>query len=1278
MRAEEDGGMLRHAEHMALDAAHTAKRKVEDAERSTAARIEATKAAIQEDGGVVVHAAHVARKAAEKTKQVVASAEHLAEKALHDKALALLDADGDGQVSVREIKAFARREVKAAEGFGRREFHAARDAATAVERAVADKALEILDGDGDGKVSLREIKAFARKEAKAAKEAALTAGHAVTGHERPRTLGSGIAAVRVLRARGLPREDATGSSDPYVVLSWGAQSYRTKAVERCLNPDFDPASSRFLFAFPSWDAFVAANVQVRVMDRDRIGADDLMGEGALGPLSVRVNGSPLRAPGSDPDEALPRGPLGEEERTVLLSNETNGRDSGKPGGTVTVAVEVWGFSAQQDVVGDELDRDRNGAERSALRKTAGAAKSFVKREATKATAAAKRVTKKAVEIVDADGDGKVSLAEAKSFVKREAAKATAAAKRVTEKAVGIVDADGDGKVSLAEAKSFVKREAAKVTAAAKRAKEKAGGLVDADGDGKISLAEAKTFVKREAAKAKEHVQVGVDKVRAARMRDAEGRRLTEERKRKYLEERALARKIAREEHEAKEAEKAAAAAAAKLSRAIARAAKEGLKASKRASRAAEEARQTVEGAVSRTSADALRYAGRAARGAFLASNAAGRAFARAFNAVARARGDPQKTDREILAELAAAQATGFDGSPNSRARMPATAHPGADPEAAAEEVRDVLASVDGGASRRGRPSNRGGLRDGGRRARGSRGGRSKKTRARTSSGRARAVSPTRGVAKKRPAWQRSSNPAPRVRTLGKDPLNPAALRYCRKTYQEPYTPSSDIFFRRTTAIYRTRLPRDNVERLRTAHPVPGGRIPGQAAMVGLSKRPSGLVHSARPHTAPVPVRTLVAGSRSVRSSSVARPDASASDDLVVVDATPPDACAIVLSDDGGRRPLIHAMNTAAPTPAVESSEVAATPEIDGGEALEVCGGGRLGLGRFARQRTAKAVESAKQAKARAREAIAEAKRRTSQLLARTGPSAAGAKDSAGEEGLSEVGRGRVEVGKDGEEEQAGPRRGQREPEMKEAKVDGNEIEVALRRKRQMAAGDDGEDTKEENRSGRRSRGESSGLRRRGVERNRVVDRRESGRAARPGRFSEPRRDMRDGERSGFTWVTTRTCLACRRRFGPDCRFCRDCGARLELVRRLRRGTSPKGSRRGSGGFDAGGGSVYRRRPGSNNRPSTAPQRGALAQISRTTSDHASKARARLIRAGIADGDLPPGWTASRDPSTGKTFYYSEKGARSWRRPRGGQGASLPPESAANGAEGRTSLVWRVA
>ncbi|XP_045472694.1 extended synaptotagmin-2-like isoform X1 [Harmonia axyridis] len=90
----------------------------------------------------------------------------------------------------------------------------------------------------------------------------------------------GVLRIHIAEAKDLERRDVTGKSDPYAVITVGAQEYKTQVINRSLNPKWD-----------EWCEFVildptAQQVRFKLFDQDDLNEDDFLGSGVVDIKSV--------------------------------------------------------------------------------------------------------------------------------------------------------------------------------------------------------------------------------------------------------------------------------------------------------------------------------------------------------------------------------------------------------------------------------------------------------------------------------------------------------------------------------------------------------------------------------------------------------------------------------------------------------------------------------------------------------------------------------------------------------------------------------------------------------------------------------------------------------------------------------------------------------------------------------------------------------------------------------------------------------------------------------
>ena len=86
--------------------------------------------------------------------------------------------------------------------------------------------------------------------------------------------GVGVLRVHLKRGAGLKAADLNGFSDPYVKVLSGGQQKKTKIIKKTLNPEWNEAVD----LAGSFDDFVKSGLLLKVMDWDRVGFDDPLGD----------------------------------------------------------------------------------------------------------------------------------------------------------------------------------------------------------------------------------------------------------------------------------------------------------------------------------------------------------------------------------------------------------------------------------------------------------------------------------------------------------------------------------------------------------------------------------------------------------------------------------------------------------------------------------------------------------------------------------------------------------------------------------------------------------------------------------------------------------------------------------------------------------------------------------------------------------------------------------------------------------------------------------------
>ena len=90
--------------------------------------------------------------------------------------------------------------------------------------------------------------------------------------------------ITLVGAKGLPKADVFGSSDPYVKVKWeGEEVHKTAVVKNNLNPEWDNESVVIRVRIPESDE-QAENTEpllLEVYDYDRVGTHDLLGHATI-------------------------------------------------------------------------------------------------------------------------------------------------------------------------------------------------------------------------------------------------------------------------------------------------------------------------------------------------------------------------------------------------------------------------------------------------------------------------------------------------------------------------------------------------------------------------------------------------------------------------------------------------------------------------------------------------------------------------------------------------------------------------------------------------------------------------------------------------------------------------------------------------------------------------------------------------------------------------------------------------------------------------------------
>ena len=91
-------------------------------------------------------------------------------------------------------------------------------------------------------------------------------------------LPDGKARVSIIKAKDLVKSDLVGKSDPYALMKYGTQKYKTPTIKNSQNPRWD---CEVEFDFPDGDS---SAVNIEVFDEDLLGKDK-----SLGKVNVDMN-----------------------------------------------------------------------------------------------------------------------------------------------------------------------------------------------------------------------------------------------------------------------------------------------------------------------------------------------------------------------------------------------------------------------------------------------------------------------------------------------------------------------------------------------------------------------------------------------------------------------------------------------------------------------------------------------------------------------------------------------------------------------------------------------------------------------------------------------------------------------------------------------------------------------------------------------------------------------------------------------------------------------------
>jgi len=94
--------------------------------------------------------------------------------------------------------------------------------------------------------------------------------------------------IKALQGKDLAPKDTNGKSDPYLVILYGSQQFKTKCIKKTLNPVWTDQTF-VIAADPN-----IPQILVECWDYDRVGTHDFMGEFLVNVSSLPDDGSPLR------------------------------------------------------------------------------------------------------------------------------------------------------------------------------------------------------------------------------------------------------------------------------------------------------------------------------------------------------------------------------------------------------------------------------------------------------------------------------------------------------------------------------------------------------------------------------------------------------------------------------------------------------------------------------------------------------------------------------------------------------------------------------------------------------------------------------------------------------------------------------------------------------------------------------------------------------------------------------------------------------------------------
>jgi len=94
--------------------------------------------------------------------------------------------------------------------------------------------------------------------------------------------------IKALNGKDLAAKDTNGKSDPYLIILYGTQQFKTKCIKKTLNPVW--TDQTFVIAMDP----AVPQILVECWDYDKIGTHDFMGEFLINVSSIPDDGSSLK------------------------------------------------------------------------------------------------------------------------------------------------------------------------------------------------------------------------------------------------------------------------------------------------------------------------------------------------------------------------------------------------------------------------------------------------------------------------------------------------------------------------------------------------------------------------------------------------------------------------------------------------------------------------------------------------------------------------------------------------------------------------------------------------------------------------------------------------------------------------------------------------------------------------------------------------------------------------------------------------------------------------